>query len=271
MTSRVVVVTGASDGIGAAAARTLTTLGHRVIVVGRSPEKTRAVAGSIGAPYYLADYAQFDDVRRLAARLLDDHPRIDVLANNAGGIMGARSLTPDGHERTIQVNHLSPFLLTNLLMTRLLDSRARVITTSSVAHRPAAALDFDDLTLTRGYRPGRAYSTAKLMNILFARELHRRFGAVGLRSAAFHPGVVSTNFSSEFGGLLNVGYSLVARRFFRTAARGADTLAWLATTDEWPDGEYFKDRRVSRSSRQSKDPALARELWERSARLTGLT
>ncbi len=268
--TRVIVVTGASDGIGAAAAQTLNSLGHRVIVVGRSPEKTRAVAEGIGASFHLADYAKFTDVRALARRLLEDLPRIDVLANNAGGIMGARTLTQDGHEMTIQVNHLSPYLLTNLLMDRLVDSRARVITTSSVAHRPAATLDLDDLTLSRRYRRGRAYSTAKLLNILFTRELHRRFGAAGVRSAAFHPGVVNTNFSYEFGGLLNVGYSLVARRFFRTAARGADTLAWLATTDEWPDGEYFKDRRVSKSSPQSRDPHLARELWDRSALLTGL-
>ncbi|MFI5035421.1 MAG: SDR family NAD(P)-dependent oxidoreductase [Acidimicrobiales bacterium] len=264
----VIVITGASDGIGAAAARSLSAQGHRVVVVGRSPAKTERVANEIGAPFYLADFKILDDVRALSDRLLTDLPRIDVLANNAGGIMGPRELTVDGNEVTIQVNHLAPFLLTNLLLDRLTASTARVITTSSTAHKPAETLDLDDLTMSRRHTPGRAYSAAKLMNILFTRELQRRFGADGITAAAFHPGVVNTNFSSEYGGLLHLGFTSVARHFFRSPARGADTLVWLATSDGWLAGQYYKDRRISRTSAQANDAELARALWERSASLT---
>lgn len=266
--SKVIVITGASDGIGAAAARTLTNQGHRVVIVGRSPEKTERVANALDAPFLLADFTRLDDVRVLAGRLLDDVPRIDVLMNNAGGVMGPRTLTADGNELTTQVNHLAQFLLTDLLLERLIASRATVITTASVAHRSAAPLDLADPAFAHHYSPMRAYSRAKLMNILFARELHRRHHGAGLRSAAFHPGVVNTNFSSEFGGLLNVGFTSVARRFFRSPARGADTGVWLATTEEWQSGEYYKDRRIHRSTRQSRDPEIARDLWELSAALT---
>lgn len=268
VTPRVIVVTGASDGIGAAAARLLSAQGHHVVVVGRSPDKTEQVAAEIGAPFYLADFTRLSEVRALAERLTAELPRIDVLANNAGGIMGRRAITEDGNEKTVQVNHLAPFLLTSLLLERLVASRGTVISTASVAHRSAAPLDLDDLTFSRRYRPGRAYAASKLMNILFASELDRRFGSAGLRAASFHPGVVNTNFSSEHGGLLHFGYQLVAARAFRSAFRGAETLTWLATTDVWEAGEYFKDCRRHRRTRQASDPRLARELWDRSVKLT---
>ena len=269
--SRVIVVTGASDGIGAAAAQTLNSLGHRVIVVGRSPEKTRAVAEGIGASFYLADYTKFTDVRALARRLLGDLPRIDVLANNAGGIMGARTLTQDGHEMTIQVNHLSPYLLTNLLMDRLVDSRARVITTSSVAHRPAATLDLDDLTLSRRYRRGRAYSTAKLLNILFTRELHRRFGAAGAPVGRVPSGGRQHELLLRSSVACSTSATRSSHAAFFAPRRVAPT-PWRGSRRPTSGPTASTSRTVGCQSRrpQSRDPHLARELWDRSALLTGL-
>ena len=144
---KVIVITGASDGIGAAAAQLLKAQGAQVVIVGRSPQKTKKMAHLLDAPSYLADFTRLDDVRKLASDLKNDFPRIDVLANNAGGVMGERTLTSDGHEMTIQVNHLAPFLLTNLLLDTLVSSRASVIATSSFAHRMAGKLDLGTLEL----------------------------------------------------------------------------------------------------------------------------
>lgn len=172
---RTIVITGASDGIGAAAARRLHADGHRVVVVGRSPEKTRALAGELGVEHHVADFARLDDVRALAAALAGCHERIDVLANNVGGIFGKRTLTVDGFEKTLQVNHLAPFLLTALLMDTLLASGAAVVNTSSVAAKRFGSLDLNDLGNAARYSPEKAYGDSKLANILHARELHARF------------------------------------------------------------------------------------------------
>jgi len=196
MDRRTVVITGASDGIGAAAARQLAASGESVVLAGRSAAKT-AVAAGIGAPYHVADYAELGQVRRLAGELAAAYPRIDVLANNAGGIMGAREETVDGFERTLQVNHLAPFLLTGLLMPTLIASSARVIQTASIAAQRFGRLDLDDLGNRRRYSPNTAYGDAKLANILFTRELHRRYAPQGISAVAFHPGVVATSFASE--------------------------------------------------------------------------
>src|SRR5690606_16978365 len=176
---RTVVITGASDGIGAAAARALAGRGHDVVVVGRSQEKTAGVAGPLGARHFTADFARLDDVRRLARELQEAVPRIDVLVNNAGGIFDRRELTPDGHERTWQVNHLAPFLLTHLLLDGLLAHGAAVLTTSSIASH-VGRLSPETLVDGRRWSPQRAYADTKLANILFTRGLDRRYGEQGL-------------------------------------------------------------------------------------------
>lgn len=273
MSDRTVVITGASDGIGAASARLLKDQGDQVVIVGRSPEKTEKVARGLGAPFYLADFAKLDDVRTLAAQLRADFPRIDVLANNAGGVMGDRRLTADGNELTFQVNHLAPFLLTNLLLDTLVASKASIIATSSLANRGAGTLDLNDITLEHGYTAQRAYGKAKLMNILFTKELHKRFHAEGIAAAAFQPGTVRTSFSSEFGGGWSFVYTSFVRHFLRSPEKGADTLVWLATSkpdQDWQSGEFYKDRKVSKAIRQAYDAVLANNLWELSAKLTGL-
>lgn len=273
MTDQVIVITGASDGIGAAAARWFKVLGDHVILVGRSPEKTKQIAHELDSPYYLADFADLDQVRALAERLHSDAPRIDVLANNAGGIMGGRLLTVDGNELTVQVNHLAPFLLTNLLLDTLIASKATVIATSSLAHRQAGTLDLNDLTLEHGYSSQHAYAKAKLMNILFTRELHGRYHDSGIASVAFHPGVVSTSFSSEFGGNFSFLYSSFMKHLLRTPQKGAETMVWLATAtsgDNWKSGEYYKDKKIAKTSKQARVPGLASSLWDLSLDVTEL-
>jgi NAD(P)-dependent dehydrogenase (short-subunit alcohol dehydrogenase family) len=267
LSDRIVVITGASDGIGAAAARILKKRGDQVVIVGRSKEKTQRVAKELGAPFYLADFSNFDDVRKLAQHLQSDLPRIDVLANNAGGVMGGRLLTIDRFELTLQVNHLAPFLLTTLLLDALIASKATVIATSSLANRRAGKLDPDDLTLAHGYSAQDAYCKAKLMNILFSQELNRRYHALGLAVASYQPGVVRTNFSSEFGGSFAVFYTSFLKYVLRSPDKGAETLVWLATTTpdhDWQPGEYFKDKKICRANRQAHDPVLAAQLWDAS-------
>jgi NAD(P)-dependent dehydrogenase (short-subunit alcohol dehydrogenase family) len=269
---KTIVVTGASDGIGAAAARLLHADGHRVVVVGRSPEKTAAVADQLGADRYVADFAVLDEVRALAAELDDAYPSIDVLANNAGGIFGDRTKTADGFEKTFQVNHLAPFLLTQLLTPKLLASKASVIQTSSVGARAFGKIEMDDLEHDRDFNPHRAYGTAKLENILFTVELDRRHGAEGIAAAAFHPGGVATNFAAESDSWMRHIYNNpIGRAFMSSPEKGADQLVWLAEGtpgEDWQPGLYYEKRKpAKRNNPQALDPELATWLWERSEEL----
>ncbi len=272
---KTIVITGASDGIGAAAARVLAAAGHRVAVVGRSPEKTEKVARELAADHFVADFTSLADVRRLAAELDETYPRIDVLANNAGGILGDRTKTVDGFERTVQVNHLAPFLLTGLLLDKLLASRATVIQTSSAGARLFGRLDVDDLDHDHDFTPHRAYGTAKLENILFTTELHRRFHDQGLSSAAFHPGGVATNFGAESTSFFRPLYqSRIGKMVLATPERGAAQLVRFAQTEpdvDWQSGAYYEGGRVARRvNPQARDADLARRLWDRSAELVGV-
>jgi NAD(P)-dependent dehydrogenase (short-subunit alcohol dehydrogenase family) len=266
---KTIVITGASDGIGAAAARELHADGHRIVVVGRSPRKTEAVAGELGCEGLVADFAVLDDVRRLAAEIDAACPTIDVLANNAGGSFPEREKAVDGHDKVFQVNHLAPFLLTQLLLDKLLASRASVIQTSSVGARALGKIEMDDLEHENDWSALRAYGTTKLENILFTVELQRRYGEKGLSAAAFHPGVVASNFASDMGGLSAFVYRNPLSRFFLTSSeKGADQLVWLAEGEpgtDWQSGVYYEKRKPARRMNpQARDPELARWLWERS-------
>ena len=268
MTARTIVITGASDGIGASAARTLSTQGDRVVVVGRSAAKTEKVAKEIGADYFVSDFAELAQVRQLAVRLREKYPRIDVLVNNAGGIMGKRALTVDGHERTFQINHLAPFLLTTELLDLLTASNATVINTSSAANAAYAKLDLHDLEAANKYSANLAYGNAKLMNILFTAELNNRYQAAGISTAAFHPGVVATNFAADTTSLFRFAYRSFLNRFMLSPEQGADTLVWLATATpgrDWVSGGYYVKRALARANSLAYDADLARALWERSA------
>ncbi|WP_372496803.1 SDR family NAD(P)-dependent oxidoreductase [Streptomyces shenzhenensis] len=270
---KTIVITGASGGIGAAAARHLAR-DHHVVVVGRSPRKTQAVAHELGADHFLADFADLGDVRRLAADLDRAYPRIDVLANNAGGIFGDRTRTTDGFEKTFQVNHLAPFLLTSLLLDKLLASHASVIQTSSSGARLFGRLAIDDLDHDKDFTPQLAYGTAKLENILFTRELHRRYHARGLSTAAFHPGAVATGFATESDSFMKRIYNnRIGRAFMVSPEKGAEQLVWLAESTpgtDWVSGTYYeKHRPAKRTHPQAGDDNLARRLWERSTELVG--
>jgi NAD(P)-dependent dehydrogenase (short-subunit alcohol dehydrogenase family) len=266
MPQRTIVITGASDGIGAAAARNLAKAGERIVVVGRSPQKTAAVAAELRADYFVSDFAELAQVRELAAALREKYPRIDVLVNNAGGIMGAHELTVDGYEKTFQINHLAPFLLTTELIDVLTASRATVINTASAANG-FGKLELDDLNSAGRYSTNRAYGTAKLANILFTAELQNRFGGAGISTAAFHPGVVATNFAAESTSWMRHAYKTIINRFLLTPEQGADTLVWLATStpgQDWVPGAYYAKCALAKANKQAYDADLARELWDRS-------
>lgn len=272
MEPKTIIITGASDGIGAAAARRLNALGHNIVVVGRSPERTAALGAELRSPHHVADFSDLAEVRQLAAELLASHERIDVLANNAGGILtDVRQEGFNGHELTFQINYLAPFLLTSLLHERLLASRATIVNTSSVANRIYGQLDLEDLNAVNGYTASRAYGNAKLAQILFTSELERRYGSLGLSAAAFHPGIVATGFSSAPGASMRGIYqNPVIKRFLATPKRGADTLVWLTTSTpgrDWRSGGYFARRKPAKANQQAADAKLARALWDRTEEL----
>ena len=277
MQGQVCVVTGATSGIGKAAAAALAQQGAEIIVVGRDPARAEATAAAIqagGAPppkVEIADLARLDQVRALAGRLNQTLDRIDVLINNAGLVLNERRVTPDGYEYVFAVNHLAPFLLTNLLRPKLTASApARVITVSSDAHT-AARLDLDDPNLEHGWSSWRSYSNSKLANILFTRELARRLEGTGVTANCLHPGVVRTGFGRDARPLMRVGIT-IARPFMLSPERGADTIVYLASS---PDvaaktGGYYVKREPREPSAAARDDGLARGLWETSERLTGL-
>lgn len=268
LSGKIIIITGGSSGIGAAAARALRRKGAHVVITGRSSE-TQKLADEIGCDYYLVDYTRFAEVREFARNLLDNYPRIDVLVNNVGGIIADRRMTEDGHEMTLQVNHLSGFLLTLLLQERLEASKAIVINTSSAANL-MGRIDFGDLENEKNYKAMRAYGAAKLMNILHAMEISTRFK--GVWAASFHPGVVETGFAREGSGFIRWLYQGLLGRFFMISPeKGADTLLWLINTvpgKDWQDGEYYYKRRPGRRN-QLVNPEIAAKLWEASVQLVG--
>lgn len=265
-----IVITGASDGIGAAAARQLHAKGYQLVLVGRSAPKTEAVARELGAPFHLADFAKLDDVRRLATELNGYEP-IDALVNNAGGVMGKRQVTEDGFELTFQVNHLAPFLLTNMLLERLIAAHAKVIqTASSTANRYGSDFDIDDLNNERNYSPVKAYGYAKLENVLFTRELDRRHRADGIQAVAFHPGVVRTAFASDTTHYMRYLYHTPLKYLTTiTPEKSAQAITWLVEgqpgTDWQPGGFYAKNKPFTLKFQD--DGTVARKLWSRSEEL----
>src|SRR5579875_3271625 len=255
MAGRTCVVTGASSGIGRAACLALARLGASVVLVCRDRSRGDAALAQ---------------VRDLAARLAG-LPRIDVLVNNAGLVLGTRQVTADGLEHTFALNHLAPFLLTSLLRPRLVASApARVVTVASTAHR-GARLDLADLQLERRYLPMLAYANSKLANILFTRELARRLAGTGVTANCLHPGTVRTNFGRTGSPALRLGLA-IAGPFLRSAESGARTLVYLASSTEVAgrSGGYYVSCRPRTPSRAARDDDLARRLWRLSAELTGL-
>ena len=270
MSGQTALVTGATGGIGLAAAVALAGLGARVGVVGRDEKRTAAavqavlaVPGSGGADGFLADFSDQREVRALAAEVLAAYPRLDVLVNNAGGYWSDRHVSADGLEWTFAVNHLAPFLLTSLLEERLRESApARIVTVASDAHR-AGRIEFDDLQAERGYAGMRAYAQSKLANILFTRELARRLSGSGVAAYSVHPGTVRTGFAREDAGRL---FSLVLRAgalLMKSPEQGAHTSVYAASSPELVGrtGEYLAKSRVAKPSARAQDDVAAARLW----------
>ena len=283
-----IVVTGASSGLGREAVKTFAEHGAEVAVVGRNPERTRAVAESVGGQAFLADFASFGEVRALADALLQRYPRINVLANNAGGLVSKRTMTEDGHELTIQSNFLSPFLLTQLLLPRLQATASvagsglkadaaqhavRVISTASTANR-FGQLRIDDLDWEKRRWNGgwRAYGTAKIATILFTRELARRTREMGIDAYSFHPGFVNTRFGAD-SRLMKVGALFGNGGLGISPQAGAAPLVNLATAQSIlsPSGTYFDGLHPNgAASKQADDLVLAGELWAVAEKLTAI-
>jgi NAD(P)-dependent dehydrogenase (short-subunit alcohol dehydrogenase family) len=247
-----------------------------LLLVGRTKAKLQAVAARVGVGrYVLADFERLDDVRRLAREILAQTDRIDVLANNAGGMFTGPHRTPDGFERTFQVNHLAAFLLTYELRDMLLASRAAVVNTSSAAAKMFSRLDIDDLNGWQGFSSWRAYGDAKLGNILFARGLHARFHGRGLAAMAFHPGVIASNFAAGTSGLIRWGYHSPVKALFATPERGGRTLEHFVVGTPgvtWRSGQFYgSGGRIGRTSPRVYDDDLVRQHWQRSSEMLGIT
>jgi NAD(P)-dependent dehydrogenase (short-subunit alcohol dehydrogenase family) len=276
---KTILITGATNGIGLEASVELARRGARVVMVGRDAARTAAAvarvasrSGSKGVSHLLCDFSSQAAIRELAEVVRAKLPRLDVLVNNAGGVNKARTVTVDGIETTFAVNHLGYFLLTNLLLDLILKSApARIVTVSSIGHRHGS-LDFDDLGYERGYRIMRAYTRSKLANVLFASELARRLSGTKVTSNSLHPGSVDTNIWSGAPGWTKPIIAIALRPFFVSAEKGGATIVQLAADSslEGVTGQYFEKQRPIAPAPLAQDAALARRLWDVSAKMVGL-
>jgi NAD(P)-dependent dehydrogenase (short-subunit alcohol dehydrogenase family) len=279
MAGKTVLITGGTGGIGKATASGLARLGARVGIVGRDATRAasaagdiRSLAGNDAVDVFIADVSSQAEVRRLAAAVLDTFPRLDVLVNNVGGYWAHRHVTADGLERTFAVNHLAPFLLTNLLLERLAASApARVVTVSSGA-QAMGRIDFDDLQGSQTYSGQRAYNQSKLANVMFTYELARRLEGTGVTATVLHPGVTRTDFGAEDQAAYFAWMSGIAKPFMKSPAGGAETPIFLASSPdvEGVSGRYFANRKAKDSNKASYDTDAAARLWQASAELVGL-
>ena len=276
MAGKTVLITGGTGGIGRATAIGLVSMGARVGITGRDRERAQQAASAIAhetggaVDVFVADLSSQAEVRGLADEVLATYPRLDVLVNNVGGFWASRHVTADGLEHTFALNHLAPFLLTRLLLDRLVASApARVVTVSSGA-QSMGSIDFDDLMGARTYSGQRAYNQSKLANVMFTYELARRLRGTGVTANALHPGVTRTAFGAEDPAMSFLVKLL--RPFMKAPAGGAQTPIYLASAREVEGltGMYFADRRPRKSQRSSYDSATTARLWRASAALVGL-
>jgi NAD(P)-dependent dehydrogenase (short-subunit alcohol dehydrogenase family) len=274
---RVALVTGASSGIGLYTALGLARAGMRVVIAGRDRARTEAArrfvaekSGSEHVATALADFSRLSDVRRLADEILSGHDRVDVLVNNAGLLSPKYRLSADGFELTFAVNHLAPFLLTNLLLERLKASApARIVTVASEAHR-GQRIDIGDLTRPGDWTMRKAYGRSKLCNILFTRDLASRLDSAEVVATCLHPGMVATAIAQR-GGLVELGWRLM-KPFMIGPEQGAETPVFLSTApDPTPfHGAYVIRKALVEPDAAARDNDLAHRLWLESARLVGL-
>ncbi|MGQ9896854.1 MAG: SDR family oxidoreductase [Acidobacteriota bacterium] len=277
---RIALVTGGTAGIGKETVRGLAQAGLAVVLVGRDRHKCDQVVQELrvatGQPHITAltaDLSRIEDIRRVAQEFCANHPRLDILVNNVGAIFDARRTTPDGLEQTFALNHISYFLLTNLLLDRLLSSApARVVNVSSAAHRFVPGVDFADLQFERKpYAAMAAYGQSKLMNILFSQELAKRLEGTGVTSNSLHPGGVASNFADNTTGWFRLTAKVLKWAVGISPARGAETSVYLATSDEVTgvSGRYFERCRVASTSAAATDLDAQARLWQVSEQVVG--
>ena len=279
MQGKVVVMTGATSGIGEVAAQRLAAQGARIVFIARDPARAETTLAKLrkagpGAAHrvHLADLSLMADARRVAGEIAAAEPRIDVLVNNAGAVFSKRVVTSEGLELTFALNHMAYFVLTEGLRDRLVGSApARIVSTASAAHQ-GARLDFDDLQSAKSFSAMGAYGRSKLCNILFTRELARRLAGTGVTANCLHPGVVATRFGDNAGGLLGLMMPLI-KRLSISPERGAETIVYLASSPnvEGVSGLYFSKCAPVKPSPAARDDAAAARLWEASERLAGAT
>ncbi|MGB3810883.1 MAG: SDR family oxidoreductase [Parvibaculum sp.] len=278
MQGKTVVITGATSGIGEVAACRLAAAGARIVLVARDERRAAAtlaklngIAPGAGHKFHLGDLSRISEMKRLGAEIAAAEPRIDVLVNNAGAMFNSRKLTEDGLEFTFATNHVAYFVLTDALRGSLAASgAARVVSTASDAHR-GAKLDFDDLQSAQAYSGFKVYGRSKLCNILWTRELARRWAGSGITANCLHPGFVATRFGDQSGGMLQPLFS-VAKLFAISPEKGAETIVYLASSPEVEgvSGGYFYKCRPATPTREAQDDASAKRLWGETARLTGV-
>lgn len=278
MQGKVVVITGGTSGIGEVAALRLANMGARIVLVARDKTRgeatmTRLQSGnpSLAHSVYYGDLSRISEMKRLATQIAAAEPRIDVLINNAGAMFGSRQVTEDNLELTFAVNHMAYFVLTLGVRERLFaSSPARVVITASDAHK-GRSLDFDDLQSTRGFGGIKVYGRSKLCNILFTRELARRWSGEGVTVNCLHPGFVATRFGDSSGVFRSRAVRL-ARIFAISPEEGAETIVYLASSPDVAgiSGEYFYQCRPTTPTMQARDDAAARRLWLASAKLAGI-
>ncbi len=279
LSTKTILITGATNGIGKAAALAIAREGGRIVIAGRNPQKTEATAaelrqasGNPAVDTLVADLSSLAEVRRLAAEFTARYDRLDVLVNNAGAFFMRREENDDRLEKTFALNHLSYFLLTNLLLDTLKASKpARVVNVASAAES-SAKVDWDDLQLTKKYRSFNAYALSKRFNLYFTYELARRLAGTGVTANAVHPGSVATGiWANPFGRFSGLAEPLT-KLMMRSPEQGAETVVYLATSPEVEGmtGKYFVDMQERYSSRASQDPEAARRAWQVSAALCGL-
>ena len=276
--AKTVLVTGATSGIGEATAIDLARRGARVAILCRNPDKGRAVLSTIAKQtgraegmLFVADLASQEQIREVARQILDSCERLHLLVNNAGVVNTTHTKTEDGIENTFAVNHLGYFLLTLLLLDRIVESApARIVNVASDAHRFVRGIDFEDLGHERSFWWPRVYGQSKLANVLFTLELARRLEGSGVTVNAVHPGAVATGLGSNNGGWASRIMKFAAP-FFRSPEKGAETSIWAATDPSLSEvtGGYFANCRPGRLSAAARDDALAARLWRVSEELVG--
>jgi NAD(P)-dependent dehydrogenase (short-subunit alcohol dehydrogenase family) len=275
---KVIVITGATSGIGQVAAERLGGMGARMVLVARDKVRGEAAlarlrerAPGIAHRIHYADLSRLREMKRVAAEIAAAESRIDVLINNAGALFNSRQVTEDGLELTFATNHVAYFVLTHGLRERLIASApARVVNTASDAHK-GTRLDFDDLQSAKGYRGFTVYGRSKLCNILYTRELVSRSASTGIVANCLHPGFVATRFGDQSGGPLSYGVR-IAKTFAISPEKGAETIVYLASSPEVANvsGGYFYKCRPATPSPEAQDDAAANRLWLETARLAGI-